>query len=143
MKFVFFLVAFKILFEISKCSTSQLKNLDSPQNLNTIYSEVYTFIPMFPYNISENSIQIYDENALILDQLHVKDLKEHIGISWDSAHIFSIKHIKDNIFIVPIINDDTGDLDDMDSVHYIFIDDYFKIKYKLFNSSFILKLIII
>lgn len=132
-KFVFILLQFQILFAFFKYSFSIHKSLDFPPFDHTHDSNLYIYVPIDPMKVYENSIDIYDENANLLDRRNLKDLRKAIGISWDdSAFLLLIKHVKDNIFILPIVRNQKNIQDDMVSLYIIFMDDYFNIMYVKF-----------
>lgn len=127
MKKFMFLLTFQILYRYFKVISSQRKNLDIPQ-INHHNSSLYIYVPTSPFEVYENSIDICNESADLLDCVYLKDIKKEIGMSWDTAFIVLIKHVKDNLFIVPIMRNQEDLQDDMVSSHIIFTGEYFNIR---------------
>lgn len=130
MRFVFYILIFQVFYGLAKCNISQINSLDFSQQEENFNTDIYLYIPFNSFQIYENSLGIYNENGILLDHLNVKTLKEKLGLQWDQAFLLTIKHVKDNIFVLPLIQYSKYVQDGTASVYYIFIDEYFKFRYK-------------
>lgn len=98
----------------------------SPQEKNFQDPYLYFYIGTdFP--ITTSSLDVYDGNANLLKSLEANELIEELKISMESAFFLFVKLIKDNVYLLPIINNNKNPESEV-TVHLIFIDDFLNVR---------------
>lgn len=110
---------------------------ESSQNNNIDKSHLYFYIPIYSIGVTQNSINIFDEDGEILDCLNMKDFKQEIAISSEQPSFVAIKYITENTYVINYVNDDNYISVSLNSGHWYIVDDFFHIKY---NAYFKIKI---
>lgn len=108
-------------------------DIESFQSNSHGNSLLYIYIPVEVVQITQNSIEIFNEEGEVLDCLNMKQFRKANDLRWDNPTFIMMKHIVDNLYVIHFVADDNGGSVIRNNAFSLIVDDYFNVKYYFFK----------
>lgn len=130
---LFGILAFCTYLTLAQCTCQLHTNMKPFQNIKTENSLVYIYVPLKIIGMFQNSIEVLNEQGQVLDCLNMEDFIKDVGLTWDNPSFIMMEHIIQDLYLIVFVSDENLNAAVRNSPHALIVDEYFNVKYKIFN----------